>query len=166
MEIEWTENLSVGNAVIDSDHRNLISLTNGLIRAIEAKDHRAMSKSVELIEGGLIAHFKNEERIARFVNFDFSEHKLEQQRSLKKFQAVRNDLLVRKGSWTQSVVEQSSHFLKKWVVDEHIANLDIVMKPALQAFDYKFWPCWKEGKINHTAGHIASLYLQISDRRR
>lgn len=31
MKIEWSKDLSVGNAVIDSDHRNLISLTHALI---------------------------------------------------------------------------------------------------------------------------------------
>ena len=39
MEFVWTKQLSIGNAVIDSDHKNLIALINGIERAIRAKNH-------------------------------------------------------------------------------------------------------------------------------
>ena len=76
---------------------------------------------------------------------------------------MRDELIAMKGMWPDSVTEHSINFLKTWMIDGHIVNLDMRMKPALQAFDYKFWPGWNEGETNNIAGHIASLYLKLFD---
>lgn len=49
--------------------------------------------------------------------------------------------------------------------DCHIVKLDMQMKPTLQNHDYKFWPGWADGEVNHVAGHVADLYLRISSRK-
>jgi hemerythrin len=163
MELAWTNQLSIGNAVIDSDHKNLISKINGIMHAIKTRDRHVMPQAFEALEYWLHIHFKNEEKIARVVNFDFSKHRPAQQNSLKALRQVRDGLIAKKGLWHDSLADHSIGFMKSWMIDGHIGDLDMQMKPALQAFDYKFWPGWREGETNHTAGHIASLYVRIFD---
>lgn len=159
MELVWTKQLSVGNAVIDSDHKNLIALINGIERAIRAKDCSVMPQAFELLEGWLCVHFANEEKIARAVKFDFSKHRQAQQYSLKELQYLRNELVGKKSIWCESAIEHYAHFLRDWMT-EHITKLDMPMKPMLQALDYIFWPGYGRGGANHAAGRTASLYLQ------
>lgn len=162
MKLVWTKQLSVGNAVIDSDHKNLIAVINGIERAIRARDFSVISQAFELLEGWLCVHFANEERIARAVNLDFSKCRQAQQYSLKELQHFKDKLVAKKGLWCESAIEHYSHFLKVWMT-EHIIKVDMPMKPMLQTFDYKFWPGWKEGEINRAAGYTASLYLHLFD---
>ncbi len=163
MELAWTNQLSIGNAVIDSDHKNLIAKINGIVHAIKTRDRHAMPQAFEALEYWLHIHFENEEKIARAVNFDFSKHRPAQQHLLRDIRQTRDGLIARKGLWHDSVADHAINFIKSWMLDGHIGDLDMQMKPALQAIDYKFWPGWREGETNHAAGHIASLYVQIFD---
>lgn len=162
MKLVWTKELSVGNAVIDSDHKNLIAVVNGIERAIRARDYSVISQAFELLEGWLCIHFANEEKIARAVKFDFSKHKHAQQYSLKELQHFKDGLVAKKGLWCESAIEHYAHFLRDWIT-EYISKVDMPMKPMLQARDYNFWPGCKEGETNYAAGYTASLYLQLFD---
>lgn len=159
----WTKKLSVGNEIIDAEHRNLIGMVGDIVRAIKARDCRTLAHAFEQLEGWLFVHFANEEKIARAVNFDFTGHKPAQQYSLQELRDIRNELIVRNGVWSDEAADCFARALKKWIIDGHIVNLDMQMKPALEAFDYKFWPGWREGETNDIAGHIASLYLKLFD---
>ncbi|MDD5300576.1 MAG: hypothetical protein PHD65_08795 [Gallionella sp.] len=75
MAIKWTKELSVGNEVIDSEHRNLISLANDVVHAIEARNHLALVQALETLGSWLQIHLVNEEKIAHAAGFDFSSHK-------------------------------------------------------------------------------------------
>lgn len=162
MGLAWEQQLSVGNAVIDSDHKNLMGMVNGVEHAIRAKDCSAMLRAFKLLENWLCVHFVNEEKIAQAVNFDFSKHKPAQQYSLKELQNLRDELVGKNGIWCESAIEHYTHFLRDWMT-EHIIKVDMPMRAVLQAHDYKFWPGWREGETNHAAGHTASLYLQLID---
>lgn len=162
MKLVWTKQLSVGNAVIDSDHKNLIALVNGIERAIRAKNHSVISQAFELLEGWLCVHFANEEKIVRAVNLDFSKCRQAQQYSLKELQYFRNELVDKKGAWCDGAIKHYSHRLRRWMT-EHIIKVDMPMKPMLQALDYLFWPGHREGEANYTAGRTASSYLHLFD---
>jgi len=162
MKLAWTEKLSVGNAFIDSDHQHLIGMVNDVMHSISERDCHAIKKAFELIENGLCIHFANEEHIARVVKFDFSNHKSAQQYSLKELQHLGSELVAKDGAWSDGAVAHFARFLKKWMIDSHIVKLDMQMKPTLQHHDYKFWPGWVDGEVNHVAGHVAELYLRVS----
>lgn len=133
MAMEWSEKLSIGNESIDSEHRNLISLTNGVIRAIETRSSSGLTRAFEQLEHGLCMHFENEEKIARAINFDFSHHKLAQRYMLGELRFLKGLLDTKNCLWFNSGVEHLSCFLENWVIDNHIIGLDMRMKPALQA---------------------------------
>lgn len=160
MGLVWAEHLSVGNAVIDSDHKNLIGIVNKIRSEIRSRDTFLLSEAFVHLEDWLWIHFENEERVAQAVNFDFSGHKREQQYALRELQHLRDELVGKGGIWSDSAVEHFNDFLKNWLIDDHIVRRDMQMKPALQARAYTFWPGWKDDEINHLAGRTASLYLQ------
>ena len=61
MTLKWTKQLSVGNAVIDSDHKNLIGVVNDTRSAIRARDSFMLSEAFVRLEDWLWIHFENEE---------------------------------------------------------------------------------------------------------
>ncbi len=140
MGLVWTEQLSVGNAVIDSDHEKLIGLVNDVRYAIRSRDGFILTKEFVRLEDWLCIHFANEERIARAVDFDFSEHRQEQQYALRELQHLRDELIAKDGLWSDGAVAHFTGFLEHWLIDDHIIGLNMLMKPTLQAHDYAFQP--------------------------
>lgn len=136
--MEWTEHLSVGNESIDSEHRNLISLTNNVIRAIEIRNSSSLAQAFEQLEHWLRLHFANEEKIAQSINFDFSHHELAQQYMLNELRLLGNLLVAKNCLWFDGAMEHFRVFLKNWMIADHIVRLDMRMKPALQTYPYGF----------------------------
>lgn len=162
--LTWTKKLSVGNEILDSEHRNLIGLVGDVVRAIKARDCPALARAFELLEDWLFVHYANEERIAQAVNFDFSGHKPAQQDSLQELRLIRDELAAGNGTWSDDTVEHFARSLKKWIIDGHIVNLDMRMKSALQARCYKFWPGRCDGEAALAAsstGNKNSLLASI-----
>lgn len=132
----WNEQLSVGNAVIDSDHRNLISQVNDLIHAIETRNSSNIAQAFMHLENELCRHFANEEKIARAVDFDISCHKLAQQYWLNELLFLKDLLSSGKCLWFDDAIGHFTRFLKNWMIDSHIYGMDMRMKRALQDFPY------------------------------
>lgn len=132
----WNERLSVGNELIDSDHRNLINQVNDLIRAIEARNSSDIAQAFRHLESELCRHFANEEKIAREIDFDISCHKLAQQYWLDELLFLKDLLSSRKCLWFDDAIGHFTRFLKSWMIDSHIYDMDMRMKRALQAFPY------------------------------
>jgi len=138
MEMTWTEQLSVGNELIDFEHRNLISLANDVIRAIQARNSSSLAQAFEQLEHWLCLHFANEEKMAQAINFDFSNHQLAQHYGLKELRFLRDLLIAKNCLWFDGAVEHFTRFLKNWMIDDHIIRLDMRMKPVLQTRPYGF----------------------------
>lgn len=140
MGLVWTKELSVGNAIIDAEHRNLMDMVNEARHGIKIRDGSALYQTFKLLENWLCVHFVNEGKIARAVKFPFDQHKLVQQHSLKELQHMRDELLAKDGIWSDGAANHFNHSLKNWMIDRHIIKLDMLMKPTLQNYDYNFWP--------------------------
>lgn len=140
MGLTWTGQLSVGNAVIDSDHEKLIGIVNDVRCAIRSRDSCVLAKEFVRLEDWLCIHIANEERIAQAVNFDFSAHRQEQQYALRELQHLKEELIAKDGLWSDGAVAHFTDFLKHWLIDDHIISLDMLMKPTLQTYDYTFRP--------------------------
>jgi len=136
---KWTDDLSVGNASIDADHKKLIVMVNGLETMIKARDNFALPQALEQFEHHLYMHFLNEEKIAQAVNFPFDQNKLEHQYVLKEFQHMKGELIAKNGIWSDGAAEHYSHFLSDWITD-HVVKEDMLMKPVLQTYPYDFKP--------------------------
>lgn len=139
MGLVWSEQLSVGNAMIDSEHKKLLSMINDVEHAIRARDGAALLQAFKLLEDGVRIHFASEEKIARAVNFPFTQNKPEHQYVQKEFQHIKDELVDQNGIWSESAAEYYSHFLSEWMI-EHILEEDMQMKPVLQNYPYDFKP--------------------------
>lgn len=139
MELAWTERLSVGNAVIDSEHKILLDMINDVEQAIRRRDSVALPQVFKQLENCVRIHFANEETIARAIDFPFSHNKLEHQYVQKELQLMKEELMARNGMWSESAAEHYSYFLSEWMV-EHILKEDMLMKPLLQTYPYDFKP--------------------------
>lgn len=149
MRIVWAKELSVGNAIIDAEHRNLIGMVNEINHGIEARNSSVLPQAFDMLERWLHTHFANEATIAQAVGFSFDRHKPAQRYSLKELQHLRDELLMKDGIWSDGAARHFTRSLKNWMIDEHIIKLDMQMKPALQNFDYNFLP--DHGGAGHKA---------------
>ncbi len=142
MTLAWSEELSVGNAMIDSEHKNLIVLVNNLEHAIRAGDRSALPQAFEQLEHHLCTHFINEEKIAQAIKFHFTSNQLEHISVLKSLRFIRDAVVsmpAHKGVLAEDVAEHYSHFLSNWLTN-HVIKEDMLMKPMLQAHPYDFNP--------------------------
>lgn len=139
MELVWSKQLSVGNAMIDSEHKNLLEMVNDVESAIRARDSSTLTRSFKLLEDCVAVHFADEEKIAQAIGFDFTHNRLEHQYVQNELRHMRDELLDKNGSWSESAAAHYSYFLSEWMV-EHILQEDMLMKPVLQTYPYDFKP--------------------------
>ncbi len=147
MKLAWTGDLSVGNAIIDAEHRNLICMANDVMHGIKTRNRAALPQAFRMLEHWLHTHFANEEKIAQAVKFPFEQHRLAQQHSLRELRYMLDELAAKGGIWSDSAANHFARSLKNWVIDEHIIKLDMPMKPMLQMYGYNFLPDGEYGEL-------------------
>lgn len=135
--MEWTDQMGIGNESIDSEHRNLISLTNNVIRAIQTRSSSGLAQAFDQLEQDLCLHFASEREIAQAINFDFSHHELAQQYMLGELQFLKGLLDAKNCLWFSGAIEHFTRFLKNWVIDNHIIMMNMRMKPTLQNHSFQ-----------------------------
>lgn len=156
MCIKWSEQLSIGNAMIDSDHKNLIVVIKRVEDAIKAGDRVALSKSFELLDAYMRIHVQNEEKIAEAVNYPFAQDKLAQQQLMDELKYMINKLAAICDDWPDNILTMYSRYLAGWMTD-HITKTNMQMKPALLAFPYDFIP----GKAADSYSFQSTMVLPI-----
>lgn len=139
MELAWTERLSVGNAILDTEHKQLVDMVNSIERAIRTRDSHALLQAFKPFEDYVRVHFENEAKIAQLVEFSFAQHALEHHYVLEELRSMGDELAANDGRWSESAAEHYSYFLSEWLI-EHLLEEDMLMKPALQKLPYSFKP--------------------------
>ncbi len=129
----WREEMSVGNAVIDSDHHYLLHLINAIELACQTQQPAA---SLRLILRRLTdyadLHLAREERIQLAMGFALhSEHEL----SHTNLREYLKDLCVEferlaPGPGSPARLEHLVECTRRWLV-EHLMKEDMSMKPLL-----------------------------------
>lgn len=138
-ELAWQKKLSVGNAVIDSEHRNLMGLIDSIESMIGARDSFALPQVFGRLEQWLCVHFTNENHIASSIDYDFTRHRLAQQNLLKDIRRLKDSVAAGDGGWPEDEMRYYSGYLKNQLIG-HITDADMQMKPALQHLPYDFLP--------------------------
>jgi len=137
MGLIWADYLSVGNGVIDSDHKKLIAAVNSVERAIEARNREALSSKFKVLEILMQAHFENEEKIANAANYPTSEIMIGHRQLMAEIKYMIHKLESTEGSWPDNLLTMYGRYLNDWMID-HIIEYDMEMKPALQNYPYDF----------------------------
>jgi hemerythrin len=138
-EFEWIEKLSIGNALLDAEHKKLIEMVNNAENAIRAKDSDNLLQALNLLADCVCNHFENEEKIALVINLSFSNHEMKHQYVKNELLNMRDKLASMNGRWSESVAYNYSYFLSEWLY-EHLNEEAKMIKPVLQTYPYNFDP--------------------------
>lgn len=130
---------SIGNGIIDSEHKNLHDIINGIARIITAGEVAALAEAFEQLENGLCAYFIVEENIAQTLNFDFTQHKLAHQNLLKTFRRIKDELMAKNNRWSKFEKNDSIVYLRDCLI-RHIKEDGKPLKAVLNTQLYGFKP--------------------------
>ena len=84
MPVIWQDAMSVGNMIIDDEHKYLFCLINSVEIALKLDDNeRVMKMLIDQLEKYTTDHFRREERVQIKIKYPgYLEHKLEHQKIL------------------------------------------------------------------------------------
>lgn len=123
--IEWTEELELGHAEIDAQHRRIVEILNCLHAA--AAKHRAgaaenalLDELVRLVD----EHFRTEEAMMRSARYAGYETHREAHEILRHSVVDLRDSLFREHA---SISLKTLNFLKRWLYD-HMRHTDCDLK--------------------------------------
>ena len=129
----------VGNRIIDSEHKKLQDIINGIAGMIAEGELAGLPERFELLENSLCAYFAIEERIAQALDFDFEQHGLAHQYLLHNFKRIRDELMARDGMWSR--FEEEGYIRSMMVyLDRHIKVESHSFKTVLDTRPYDFNP--------------------------
>ena len=128
--ITWSDQLSVGVASIDSQHRKLIDLINDLHAAMASgRGAETLGRTFNGLVDYTLSHFSYEESLMRQTAFPGLEaHRAEHAKLIDTVQNLRQDW--RSGKVAMSV--EIMQFLKDWL-SSHIGGMDKQYGPHLTA---------------------------------
>ncbi len=127
MPIEWRDKMSVGDAMVDDDHRNLIRLINQYEDAIGRRDARLLRQTFRGLSDYAEAHFEREEKLMEAVYFPMRRTHGDIHKNLMRqvtdfhFQIVGGERIS---------VAEASRFLHDWFVN-HVLQEDMKLRDHL-----------------------------------
>lgn len=135
MPIIWREEMSIGNDLIDQDHRYLICLFNSIEFSLshEKKDELLPEFFKQLVDY-TIYHFDREEKIQ--INMKYPghyEHKKEHQEIIAQLKEVNDELQGDQPEYRKDLI----NLIRKWVV-EHLIVADKALSPQLKKLPRNF----------------------------
>ena len=137
MSLEWREQLSVGNDVIDSDHKYLIEIINRVEEGLKTHDRQGLGTALDHLEQYAKSHFDAEEKIGSAAGYPDVQHLHESHAAL--IADLNQMKLDFAGQWTPELGEHFSALLRGWLIN-HVIKEDLLMKPFLARRSPKFDP--------------------------
>lgn len=119
--VEWNDNLSVGVATLDAQHKRLIGFINELYDAMkEEKGSEVIGNVLNGLFSYAKTHFKAEEAFMQQINFPgLPTQKVEHKKFTDDVEKFYNDFKAGKAVLSISIM----NFLRNWLLD-HIAKKD------------------------------------------
>ncbi len=129
--VEWSEDLTVGVAAVDADHRKLFSLVNYLYDSmIAGKDQPVIDEFIDSLLVYTKQHFEREEAFFEETEYpDRLAHKQEHDGLIA--QITNAHQTYKSGAGAAKSLEMIG-FLNKWMI-EHIRKSDKKYAPHLNA---------------------------------
>ena len=122
--IQWTPSFSVGNAVLDADHRKLIDILNQIYDAwVSNSSTLELGRLFDELMDYTDHHFSREESKLAARDFeDLDRHHAAHERLRELVHAFRSRHLA--GHKADALTEDMAKFLKSWLMD-HILEEDL-----------------------------------------
>jgi len=140
MSLLWRDQFSVGNNVIDSDHKHLIETINRVGQSAGTKNRVELAAAFDALSRYSQAHFDREEKIAYAVGYKQVPHLNQSHKELLKQLAELGGEIDALGlEFPPEAVVHFTNFLGDWLIN-HILREDRLMKPILQKYSPNFFP--------------------------
>lgn len=143
--IVWDEKFAIGIPVIDGEHKKLVALCNNLYLVLmngrsfsDEKRKEAVGLALKECVDYTNYHFKHEEELMEFCNFDpvkFAEHKKEHKAFIQKIYSELNNFNSENHVSSYKFVK----FLYEWILS-HIGHVDRLYIQDLHAYLEKTQP--------------------------
>ncbi len=140
MSLVWREQLSVGNDLIDADHKYLIDIVNQIEQSFDTKNRHELSAALDSLSQYSQKHFAQEEKIASAAGYAQVPHMHQSHEVLvKALDRARLEIEAMGQGWSPTAIEHFTNLLRNWLVD-HVIKEDLLMKSALQKYPPNFDP--------------------------
>jgi hemerythrin len=140
MSLFWHEQFSVGNNLIDSDHKYLIEAINRVEQSFGTKDRSELAAAFNTVLQYSRVHFAREEKIAHAVGYKQVPHlNQSHQELLKQIDQLWGEIDALGLECPLEAIRHATNFLRYWLID-HIIREDRLMKPILQQYSPNFYP--------------------------
>ncbi|MEW5903939.1 MAG: hemerythrin family protein [Pseudomonadota bacterium] len=140
MAIVWREQLSVGNNIIDDDHKYLIDIINKVQASLDRKDKAGLQAVLQNLRDYSLLHFDREEKIAKAVGYEQTPGLQQSHQTLmERLAQMQSDFVNAEHAWVPEVTQAFAGFLRNWLID-HVIKEDLLMKPVLQKHSPAFCP--------------------------
>lgn len=129
MTMKWTEDLSVGVGIIDTQHKELFATADALLGAVDrGEGHGEVTKVITFLEEYVENHFQMEEMYMKRYSYpDYPQHKMEHTAFIGDFYDLRQEL--DNDGVTPDLTVRLANRVGDWLVN-HIGRMD----KALGAF--------------------------------
>ncbi len=127
--LKWTEDLAVGNSLIDEDHQNLFDLLERLHQDMSTGQINQETQSiVDSLRDYTESHFSREEEFMRKINYPhYATHKAEHDRFVSEVCALQSRI-ARGARTAQLDIDQ---MLATWL-REHVLVRDMALAAAIR----------------------------------
>lgn len=119
--LEWSDELSVGVAKIDDQHRELIRMANGLINAVSlGRERKVLENVFRRLREYTVFHFRSEEALMEELRYDKrAVHAQEHQQLKERVKEFQRTLYLHEELTPQRILG----FMKEWML-KHILQSD------------------------------------------
>jgi hemerythrin-like metal-binding protein len=119
--IRWVPAMSVGNPVLDRDHKMLVGLINHLALDGNRDDRTVLELVLDELVGYAVAHFNREEGYLEEIGYpDLAAHRAHHRRLTTELKAIRARFLA----GTHAIGDEIREFLAIWLT-RHIMDEDM-----------------------------------------
>lgn len=122
--------MSVGDPVVDADHKHLIELINDFeLASTGTINHRNVARVLLGLVEYAAEHFGREEELQVFIHYPYHDsHKEGHRQVLRKLKTIVQQYTALDGDHRDEIMRGLAGFLREWLVD-HIIESDLRMKP-------------------------------------
>jgi len=123
IKFEWTQEMSVGNEVIDGQHQRLLAQINKILGEIVGGDlHSEVDDALHFLDGYIRDHFSYEEEYMTKINYPhLEEHKVKHHEFIKKYYEFKEE--YSKGASKDRLISDIESYIGEWWVN-HIGKED------------------------------------------
>lgn len=123
MAIEWKDDLAVGIAEIDNQHKELFKKVGDLFDACNAgKGKEQIDGVIKYLQDYVVLHFGSEEKLQKQHNYpEYQAHKAQHDKFIEDFLALKEK--IDKNGVTGLTIVQLNQVLVDWLI-KHIRKTD------------------------------------------